>query len=118
MNEAVVPSRITDLPDLATPSEVASVLRCRARTVQNECRVGRIAYTRIAGRYLISREAVYDYLKERTVPCQSGTKAPTLTGGKTEKSGRFDGSIVAVDARVQRALQTAAKLKPSSRNIS
>src|SRR5438309_1659377 len=74
------------LPGLATPREVAKVLRCSPRYIGQECRSGRLAASFIAGRYLISREAVFAYLRSRST-CPDGTAALTSRGDQNAAPG-------------------------------
>jgi len=108
---------IKDLPDLATPAEVAEVLRATARWVQEQCRTKKIESSIVAGRYLIERGAVERYIESVRVggPCRNETQAPVLSGAKTAGCGRSSGSSAARDAGGARALKIAAKLKDSSR---
>ena len=115
---AAVTPTIDSLPDLAIPSEVAQVLRCSPAYVQNRCKTGEIEATYVAGRYLITPTAVREYLERQRVKCQEETKGPAFTGALTKTSGKFDGSSMVENARNQRALASAAKLKKHSRNSS
>lgn len=58
---------IDDLPELATPEEVAEVFRCSARYIKNECTAGRMGAAIIAGKYLIAREDARTYLDRAKV---------------------------------------------------
>lgn len=58
---------IDDLPELATPEEVAEVFRCSSRYIKNECTAGKITAGKIAGKYLIPREEARAYLDRATV---------------------------------------------------
>ena len=109
-----LPPRIEDLPDMATVADVAAVLRCSKSYVQAECKAGKIACRKIAGRFLIRPAAVLAYFEEQAVPCQSETEAPGSTGEQTGKSGKSDGSSEVENARNRRALKIAAKLKRRS----
>lgn len=58
---------IDDLPELATPEEVAEVFRCSARYIKNECTAGRMGAAMIAGKYLIARDDARTYLDRAKV---------------------------------------------------
>ncbi|CCC99412.1 protein of unknown function [Azospirillum baldaniorum] len=107
-------TKITDLPDLATPLEVAAVLRCSSRFVQDECKAGRLHATLVAGRYLIAPDDVRAYLTERRT-CRDATKALTSTGMKGARAGTSAGSKTERRGSVPRALTTVAELKANLR---
>jgi len=72
---------IDDLPELATPEEVAEVFRCSARYIKNECTAGRMGAAKVAGKYLITRHDAQAYLDRATVkgaspPAQCSKAAP------------------------------------------
>jgi hypothetical protein len=111
-------AKLADLPDLATPLEVSRVLRCSPTFVQTECRRGRLSASLVAGRYLISPDAVRSYLQGNAISCQNETEGLTSTGARTGISGKSDGLIVAPSAHARRAQKTAQMLKQRSRNSS
>lgn len=111
--------QIANLPELATPSEVARVLRCSPRYVQNQCARGNIKAAIIAGRYLITRDAVTDYLNRQKVrPCRSETQELGSSGVRTALSGRSSGTREAADDVGAQALMIANKLIKSSQRSS
>ena len=75
--------RIADLPELATPAEVANVLRCSPRFIHEECRAGRFGTSLVAGRYLITPVDVREYLAERRVAPSHGAFSAPLAKGST-----------------------------------
>src|SRR5436305_13503970 len=107
-------SIVDALPELAVPREVARVLRCSERYVADQCRAGRMQSSVVAGRYLIPREAVYEFLRETAI-CPSGTGAPISPGEPSAKSGSSFGMIEDEGASVARALLTAQRLISTSR---
>ncbi|MCM8734629.1 helix-turn-helix domain-containing protein [Azospirillum sp. A1-3] len=111
------PKRIEDLPDLATPLEVAAVMRCSSRFVQDECKAGRLNATLVAGRYLIAPDDVRAYLTDRRT-CRNETKARTSTSTTAGRSGTSGGSKMAKHGSAQRALETVAELRASLRGTS
>ncbi|WP_425290402.1 helix-turn-helix domain-containing protein [Azospirillum palustre] len=100
---------IDELPDLATPAEVAEVLRCSSRFVSDECKKGRMGATYVAGRYLIAPADVRTYLAERAVT----RSVPTVSSARpirrppllAEQQAHMD------NERNERALRTVEKLK-------
>lgn len=104
-----IPQCILSLPDLATPQEVACVLRCTKRFVQAEIAAGRLEASRVAGRYLVTPDAVAAYIERQKV-CPSRTEAPASITAKIAESGRSSGSSMADDAAKARALATAETL--------
>ena len=107
-------SIVEALPELALPREVARVLRCSERYVADQCRAGRMRSSFVAGRYLIPRKAVYEFLRETAI-CPSGTVAPISPGDPSAKSGSSTGMIEDEGASVARALLTAQRLISTSR---
>ncbi|MBF0324233.1 MAG: helix-turn-helix domain-containing protein [Alphaproteobacteria bacterium] len=72
---------IDDLPELATPEEVAEVFRCSSRYIKNECTAGRMGAAKVAGKYLITRQDARAYLdraivKAESPPAQCSKAAP------------------------------------------
>ncbi len=110
---------LVDLPELATPAEVAQVLRCSVRTVQSLCASGKIGACQPAGRYLMTRAAVAAYLEATKVtPCPNATPVPGLSGAKTGKSGKSSSTSGAPENADQRALRIATSLSSSSSSSS
>lgn len=91
---------ILALPDLATPQEVAA---------------GRLGASKVAGRYLVTPNAVAAYIERQKV-CPSKTEAPGSITAKTAESGKSSGSSMVNDAAKARALATAEKLIKRSAN--
>lgn len=106
---------ILALPDLATPQEVAGVLRCTKRFIQAEIAAGRLGASKVAGRYLVTPNAVAAYIERQKV-CPSKTEAPVSITAKTAESGKSSGSSMVDDAAKARALATAEKLIKRSAN--
>jgi excisionase family DNA binding protein len=103
--------KMSDLPDLATPAEVAAVLRCSARFVQKQCDDRKIGHSKVAGKYLIPPAEVIAYVERQKVsPCQDQTKAPNSNSVTTVVSMKSSGAQAVGDAAYQRALETAVKL--------
>lgn len=109
------PTPISSLPDLATPQEVASVLRCTARFVQAEIVAGRLGASKIAGRYLVSPAAVAAYIERQQVPSQDRMRGQGAAGGKTTCSGKPSGASEAFSSARQRAHEVALRLRQSGR---
>ena len=101
---------IDSLPDLATPLEVAPVLRCKPRWVSDQIKAGRLAGVQIAGKYLVTREAVREFIKGCAVPCQSRTEGQASNGGKIGMSGKSSGMSVADSAAEALAQEAAMRL--------
>ena len=101
--------QIDDLPERATPKDVAKVLGCSERFMQSECAADNIRCFRIAGRYRIDGPAaVRDYLEEQRVVARPersapGTHAPHLYPPEIEEK--------VAEARRQRTLEIANALK-------
>ena len=111
---------LSALPDLAIPAEVANVLRCSPRFVQAECAAGRLGARKIAGRFLIPREAVVDYLELMKVneKCQNVTQGLDSTGGTKIEYGKSSGVKRDAQSANLRAQLITEKLLESSRNTS
>lgn len=119
MDGSKTPLLLSDLPELAVPAEVARVLRCSPRYVQQQCADGKMDCRMVAGRYLITRDAVADYLKRQTVtPCRNATQEHGSNGAKNGAAGKSSGTSAGAGSGVQRALQAAKRLRDSSRNTS
>lgn len=86
---------IDQLPELALPEEVARLLRCSARYIKNECTAGRLSAALVAGKYLIERDAVREYL----VRCRKPTEDRTCIGATTATNGSFVGSNLDASTR-------------------
>ncbi|OUM99335.1 MAG: hypothetical protein BAA04_09740 [Firmicutes bacterium ZCTH02-B6] len=54
--------RLSDLPDVLTPEEVASVLQCARTTVYDLCRTGRIPSVKVGRLVRIPRERFVRWL--------------------------------------------------------
>ena len=110
---------LSRLPELASPAEVAEVLRCSKRYVQSLCADGRLGAKLIASRYLILRSAVDAFLAEAdVVPCPSATQVPISNGVKIVKAGKSSGTS-GVPGDASPALQEIAEsLINSSRSTS
>ncbi|MBK67980.1 MAG: hypothetical protein CMP22_07620 [Rickettsiales bacterium] len=105
---------LKNLPELATPKEVAQALRLKSeRFVKELCNRGEISHCRVGRSFLIPRESVIQYLKGVKI-CQnkieergsSGEKAVGTSYGSKKDSLR--GS--------QRAQMIVEKLKKGSLN--
>ncbi|TWA71855.1 hypothetical protein FBZ84_101121 [Azospirillum baldaniorum] len=72
-------SKIEDLPDLSTPQEVASVLRCSPRFVQDECKAGRLNAALSAGAQQAQGGDIADPL-DTPLPCD--VNVPNMRFGK------------------------------------
>lgn len=119
MGNSKPPLLLSELPELAVPAEVAKVLRCSARYVQQQCADGKLDCRLVAGRYLIARDAVADYLKRQTVtPCRNATQEHGSNGAMSAAAGRSSGTTVAPGSAAQRALEAAKKLRGSSPSTS
>lgn len=95
---------IDDLPDMATPEEVAQVLRCSARYIKDQCAAGAIAAAKVANKYLITRDDVRAYLERCKVQ-----PAERRIGWQASPSPEVSPEIMA-DVRRQRAHDAAARL--------
>lgn len=110
--------KLADLPELATPAEVAQVLRCSKRTVQQLAARGGIRAMFVAGKYLIPPDAVREYLDGQVVKCQSAMPAPGSNGAKNGKPGKSSGSTEASVAGNPQVPPIVQSLISSSRNTS
>lgn len=117
-NADAVSQGLGHLPMLATPAEVAAVLRCTKRHVQKECAYGRLSHIMVAGRFLITPDAVRKYLEDRTIECQKEIQGHILNGAPKGNVGKLSGSNVEKDAAVRRARQITLTLKQSLRTSS
>jgi len=101
--------KIEDLPELATPAEVAGVIRASERYVQTQCKAGKFDCSKIAGKYFIRGPgAVQEFIEANK--CRSETEGHTSTGEKTAGNGLSGGSKVGARARSQRAMDLAKSL--------
>lgn len=105
---------IDDLPELATPEEVAEVFRCSARYIKNECTAGRMGAAKVAGKYLIFREDARAYLDRAT----ARATRPLAEGQRADATPQV--SPEAMDAarqeRVQEALAEVRARRAGRRN--
>ncbi len=98
---------VDNLPDLATPSEVAKHLRLDRQFIMSELREGKIAHYRPSPkRFLIKKEDVMEYLEG----CRKETMELTSSTGKTETAGKLsntyqEGSNVTLLASVAVSMQ-------------
>ena len=106
---------IDDLPDYATPAEVAEILRCGARYVQTECKRGRMGHLIIAARYVIKPDHVREYIAKRERSCLSEIGGLPYNGARKARTGKSSGSNTGSDGGVAQAQATAQMLKKSSR---
>src|SRR4051794_38783976 len=90
-------SSIDGLPELCTPHEVAKIFRCSSRYVTSQCRAGRLEASLVAGRYLIPRRAVKDFLR-RTATCLDQTAVQASRGEPNVVPGSSFGTIKGEDA--------------------
>lgn len=104
------------LPELLTPAEVATRLRCSKRHVQDLCAAGEIEATMIAGRYLMTPAAVADYVRKQTCPAR--TKARTFGSRAAADAGSSAGTTPGSDAPTRQARETVARLKDALRGSS
>jgi excisionase family DNA binding protein len=110
---------IAKLPDPALPLQVAKALHCSQSYIQARCQDGEIRSSKIAGRYLIPRDAVQEYVKAKEMKkCQKETGGLISSGEKIGNAGTYAGETTVGDAKSQRALQAANKLKKPSSNSS
>ena len=113
-------SDIASLPELALPAEVARALRCSTRYIQAECAAGRLGARKIAGRFLIPRDAVSDYLEQQKVTdkCQKETQGQNSSSEKRAEIGKSSGMSRDAQSANLRAQLITQKLLESSRNTS
>ena len=108
--------KIEDLPDLATPEDVASILRCDAKWVRKQCKDGRIQAAKIAGRYLIEGPAAVRKFVEESRVCPNQTVAPSFNGARIERFGKSNGSngdAKSVAAQVQQIVKSLTGNSPT-----
>jgi hypothetical protein len=105
---------LSNLPDLATPAEVAQVLRCSARYVNGLCARAQLESNFVAGRYLITRESVKMFLGATKI-CLKETPEPRLSGGRSAMYGKLSGTSVEDVAADRRVQETVSRLLKSSR---
>ncbi len=103
--------KISDLPDLALPAEVAAVLRCSKAFIQNECKTGRMKSSKVAGKHLITQDAVRIYMEENRV---IAPEDKNMTKSQPEIQPAFVDSDVMAEARLQRVLNTAKALRQTT----
>ncbi|HLO76526.1 MAG TPA: helix-turn-helix domain-containing protein [Magnetospirillum sp.] len=103
-----------DLPELATPEEVAEVFRCSARFIKNECTAGRMGAAKVAGKYLITREDAQAYLDRATVRASS----PAAQRPKAAPTPQVSPEAMAAarQERVQEALAEIRARRVARRN--
>lgn len=101
---------LDELPELATPSEVAAVLRCKSRWVLDQIKARKLRAVQIAGRYLVSPGAVREFIERCALECQEKTVAPISNGEKTDRSGKSSGSSAADSAALALAQEAVTKL--------
>lgn len=85
------PSSIDELPDLATPKEVAGVLRVDVDRVRRACTDGRMPHLRFGRRIMIPREPLREHLYSSAwaaVSSGSDLDAPTEPAGQAAESRR------------------------------
>lgn len=108
--------KIDDLSDLATPEDVAAILRCDAKWVRNQCRAGRLQAVKIAGRYLIEGPAAVRKFIEESRVCPNQTVAPSFNGARIERFGKSNGSnedAKSVAAQVQQIVKSLTGSSPT-----
>jgi excisionase family DNA binding protein len=102
---------------LETPKQLAARVGLKERQIRTLIDSGKLEYVKIGCRVHIPDGAFERFIEHNKVtPCQDETKELNFTGAKTgEPSISFGQSTVAAASR-QQALQTASKLRQSSRD--
>jgi hypothetical protein len=109
------PRYLSDLPMLCTAKMAAEVMGLKPQQVRSLIRDQKIAYVPIAGRRMIPRDAIEEFIVRNTVsPCHVETPECVSASLRSEAVSTLSGLKAAAAGSAARALQTADKLKSLS----
>jgi len=106
---------MTDLPELATPKEVALYLRTTEHKVKNLCIRGDMRFIKVGRDKLIKREFVKEFLKENE-QCQKEQQHQNPYTGRTGETGISSNTGEALNTGLNQVLTALKTLNNGSRN--
>ena len=113
------PHCLSDLPMLCTAKIAAEVMGLKPQQVRSLIRDQKIAYVPIAGRRMIPRDAIEEFIVRNTVsPCHVETPECGSASLRSEAISTLSGLKAVAAGSAARKLQTADKLKSLSPNSS
>jgi excisionase family DNA binding protein len=108
-----------ELPMLCTAKQVAAVMGLTPQQVRSLIRDQKIAYVRVAGRRMVPRDAIEEFIIQNTVkPCHGETPERACASSKSEVAFTSSGLKAVAAGSAARALRIASELKSPSQSSS